>query len=105
MASLVFRYTQSVSIDGFLESIPVPDVFRLNRTNTIVLYEPLIFVTPPSAGGDSVTPPTAVFGYDLPGVHPEPSLQQGTAVADRIRRGSAFWHEISDPHRDGVVLD
>ncbi len=26
-------------------------------------------------------------------------------MADRIRHGSAFWHEISDPRRDGVVLD
>jgi hypothetical protein len=26
-------------------------------------------------------------------------------VADRISRGIRFWEEISDPHRDRVVLD
>ena len=26
-------------------------------------------------------------------------------MADRISRGIRFWEEISDPHRDRVVLD
>ena len=72
----------------------------------LVPYESLIFVTPPSAGVDSSIFPTAdTVGYNFPGTRPEPSLPHGAAVADRIRRGSAFWHEISDPRRDGVVLD
>jgi hypothetical protein len=39
------------------------------------------------------------------GVHPEPTNLPGTPVADRISRGSSFWEEISDPHRDRVVLE
>ncbi len=71
-----------------------------------VPYESLIFVTPPSAGVDSSIFSTAdTVGYDFLGTQPEPPLQQGVTMADRIRRGSVFWHEISDPRRDGVVLD
>ena len=71
-----------------------------------VPYESLIFVIPPSAGVDSPIVPTVdTVDYDFPGTRTEPPLQQGVTVADRIRRGSMFWHEISDPRRDGVVLD
>ena len=71
-----------------------------------VPYESLIFVTPPSAGVDSSIVPTVdAVDYDFLGTRTEPPLQQGVTVADRIRRGSMFWHEISDPRRDSVVLD
>lgn len=39
------------------------------------------------------------------GVPYEPSYPPGAPVADRISRGSTFWHEISHPCRDCVVRD